>query len=146
MRPTALSIAVLLGIAGLAAAEARAAPVVAASVTIESERTVLVGGKRHHSRHGFHRGRGFHRDKGFARHHHGFHRGRAFHRDEGFARHHGFHRPSRVHRHPDLFVAKRIGKGQFVIIRPAYGRTFRHHRLLSRPLIKNGSFARRPYW
>jgi hypothetical protein len=146
MRPTALSIAVLLGIAGLAAAEARAAPVVAASITIESERTVLVGGKRHHSRHGFHRGRGFHRDKGFARHHHGFHR-KAIHRDRGFARrHHGFDRFSRGSHHSNAFVAKRIGKGQFVIIRPAYGRTFRHHRLLSRPLIKNGSFARRPYW
>jgi hypothetical protein len=145
MRRSALSIAVLLGIASLAAGDARAAPTVAARVTIESAHTVLVGGKRHRH-HGFHRDRGFHRDKSFARHHHGFHRGRAFHRDKGFARHHGFHHPSRVHRHPDLFVAKRIGKGQFVLIRPTYGRTLRQFRLLSPPLIKHGRFARHPYW
>ena len=48
MRPAALSIAVLLGIAAwAAAAEARAMPTLGATITIEGERTVLVGGKRH---------------------------------------------------------------------------------------------------
>jgi hypothetical protein len=139
MRRSALSIAVLLGIASLAAGDARAAPTVAARVTIESAHTVLVGGKRHRH-HGFHRDRGFHRDKSFARHHHGFHRGRAIHK--GFAHRHGF---SRGHHHSNAFVAKRIGKGQFVLIRPTYELILRHPRL-TRPLIRNGSFVRHPYW
>jgi hypothetical protein len=143
MRRSALSIAVLLGIASLAAGDARAAPTVAARVTIESAHTVLVGGKRHRH-HGFHRDRGFHRDKSFARHHHGFHRGRAIHKS--FAHRHGFGRFSRGHHHSNAFVAKRIGKGQFVLIRPTYGRTLRQFRLLSPPLIKHGRFARHPYW
>jgi hypothetical protein len=129
MRSVGLSIAVLLGIASFAAVEARAAPVVAAAVTIESERTVLVGGKRHHHRHGFHRGshshKSFKRHQSFAKHHHGFH-----HR--GFPRQRGF-------------VARSIGKGQFVLIRPTYGRTLRQYRLLSPPLIRHGRFVRAPY-
>jgi hypothetical protein len=129
MRPVALSIAVLLGVASFAAVEARAAPVVAAGVTIESKRTVLVGGKRHHHRHGFHRGSrshmSFKRHQSFARHHHGYH-------------HRGFPRQR-------VFVAKPIGKGQFVLIRPTYGRTLRQYRLLSPPRIKKGSYTSRAY-
>jgi hypothetical protein len=129
MRPVALSTAVLLGIASFAAAEARAAPVVAAGITIESSRTVLVGGKRHQSRHGFHHGsrsnKSFKRHQSFAKHHHGYH-------------HRGFPRQR-------VFVAKSIGKGQFLLIRPTYGRTLRQYRLLSAPLIKNGRFVRAPY-
>jgi hypothetical protein len=129
MRPVALSIAVLLGVASFGAAEARAAPVVAAGITIESSRTVLVGGKRHHHRHGFHRGshghKSFKRHQSFAKHHHGFH-------------HRGFPRQR-------VFVAKSIGKGQFVLIRPTYSRTLRQYRLLSPPLIKHGRFVRAPY-
>jgi hypothetical protein len=140
MRPVALSIAVLLGIAGLAAAEARAAPVVAAGITIESKRTVLVGGKRHHHRHGFHRGS--HRHKSFKRHQSFAHKG--FKRHQGFAKHHhGDHH--RGFSRQRVFVAKSIGKGQFVLIRPTYGRTLRQYRLLSPPLIKNGRFVRAPY-
>jgi hypothetical protein len=153
MRRTALSIAALLGIATLGGAiEARAMPTVAATVTIENDSKILVTGKRHrhhgfHSGRGFHRhsGRGFHRDLAFARHHHGFGRGRAFHKS--FAHRHAFARFSRGHRHANAFIAKRIGKSQFVIIRPAYGRSFGYRFLPARPLIKNGSFARRShYW
>jgi hypothetical protein len=129
MRPVALSIAILLGIASFAAAEARAAPVVAAGITIESSRTVLVGGKRHHHRHGFHHGarshKSFKRHQSFAKHHHGYH-------------HRGFPRQR-------AFVAKSIGKGQFVLIRPTYGRTLRQYRLLSPPLMKHGRLVRAPY-
>ena len=129
MRPAGLSIALLLGIASFAAADAGAAPVVAAGVTIESERTVLIGGKRHHSRHGFHRSarshKSFKRHQSFAKHHHGHHA-------RGF--------PGQR-----VFVAKSIGKGQFVLIRPTYSRTLRQYRLLSPPLIKHGRFVRAPY-
>jgi hypothetical protein len=151
MRRTALSIAALLGIATLGGVtEASAMPTVAATVTIENDSKIQVTGKRHrhhgfHSGRGFHRhsGRGFHRDLAFPRHHHGFGRGRAFHK--GFAHRHGFARFSRGHRHADAFVVKRIGKSQFVLIRPTRALIFRQPRL-GRPLIKNGSFARRPYW
>jgi hypothetical protein len=140
MRPVALSIAVLLGVASFAAAEARAAPVVAAGVTIESSRTVLVGGKRHHSRHGFHRGS--HSHKSFKRHQSFAHK--SFKRHQSFAKHrHGYdHRGFPRQR---VFVAKSIGKGQFVLIRPTYGRTLRQYRLLSPPLIRHGRFVRAPY-
>jgi hypothetical protein len=123
MRPAALSIAVLLGIATLGGAtEARASPTLSATITIESERTVLVGGKRHH--HDFHRGFAPHRHKGLARHHKRWHDGR-------------HHRPA--------FVAKRIHKAPVVIIQPAHGRSFGYRYLPARPLIKNGRFARGPH-
>jgi hypothetical protein len=150
MRRTALSIAALLGIATLGGVtEARAMPTVAATVTIENDSRILVSGKRH-GHHGFHGSRGFHRHSGrgfhggtaFARHHHGFGRGRAFH--QGFAHRHGFARFSRGHRHANGFVARRIGKSQFVLIRPTHVLIFRQPRL-ARPLIKNGSFARRSF-
>jgi hypothetical protein len=137
MRPVALSIAVLLGVASFAAAEARAAPVVAAGVTIESSRTVLVGGKRHHSRHGFHHGSRSH--KSFKRHQSFAHKG--FKRHQSFAKHHhGYHH--RGFPRQRGFVAKPFGKGQFVLIRPGYGRSLRQYRLLSPPLIKKGRFVR----
>jgi hypothetical protein len=140
MRSVGLSIAVLLGIASFAAVEARAAPVVAAAVTIESERTVLVGGKRHHSRHGFHRGS--HSHKSFKRHQGFAHK--SFKRHQSFAKHHhGFHH--RGFPRQRGFVARSIGKGQFVLIRPTYGRTLRQYRLLSPPLIRHGRFVRAPY-
>jgi hypothetical protein len=121
MRPAALSIAVLLGIATLGGAtDARATPTVSATMVIESERTVLVGGKRHHR--DFHRGS--HRHKGFARHHKRWHDGR-------------HHRPA--------FVAKRVHRAPVVIVRPAWGRSFGYQHLPPRPLIRNGSFARGPY-
>ena len=131
MRPAALSIAVLLGIATLAgAADARATPTLSATLVIESERTVLVGGKRHHG-HGFHRGPAPHRHKGLARHHKRWHDGR--------------------HQRP-AFVGKRVHKGPVVIVRPAHGRSFGYRQgpapsfgyryLPARPLIKNGRFAR----
>jgi hypothetical protein len=140
MRPVALSTAVLLGIASFAAAEARAAPVVAAGITIESSRTVLVGGKRHQSRHGFHHGS--RSNKSFKRHQSFAHKG--FKRHQSFAKHHhGYHH--RGFPRQRVFVAKSIGKGQFLLIRPTYGRTLRQYRLLSAPLIKNGRFVRAPY-
>jgi hypothetical protein len=120
MRPAALSIAVLLGIATLGGAtEARATSTLSATIVIESERTVLVGGKRHHR--DFHRGS--QRHKGFARHHKRWHDGR-------------HHRPA--------FVAKRFHKAPVVIIQPGYGRSFGYRYLPARPLIKNGRFARGP--
>jgi hypothetical protein len=139
MRPAALSIAVLLGIAALGA-DARAASIVTTSVTIAAERSVLVGGKRHHRHGGFHRGgtfhgdkgfgrdwirhgnKGFdrgwirHGDKGFARHHHGFGRGRTFHK--GLARHH--HRFERVRpwpRHVDTVIVQRAGSDTVLVQR-----------------------------
>jgi hypothetical protein len=140
MGPVALSVAVVLGAASFAAGEAGAAPVVAAGVTIESSRTVLVGGKRHHHRHGFHRG--LHSHKSFKRHQSFAHKG--FKRHQSFAKHHhGFHH--RGFARQRVFVAKPIGKGQFVLIRPTYGRTLRQYRLLSPPLIKHGRFVRGPY-
>jgi hypothetical protein len=120
MRPAALSIAVLLGIATLSgAAQAHATPALSATVVIESARTVQVGGKRHHQ--SFHRGPAPHRHKGLARHHKRWHDGR-------------HHRPA--------FVAKRIHKAPVVIVRPAPVRSFGHRHLPARPLIRNGSFAR----
>jgi hypothetical protein len=120
MRRTALSIAVLLGIATLGGAgEARATPTLSATITIEGERTVLVGGKRHHR--DFYRGS--HRHKGFARHHQRWYDGR-------------HHRPA--------FVAKRVHRAPVVIVKPAYGRSFGYRHLPARPLIKHG-FARGPY-
>ena len=67
----------------------------------------------------------FKRHQSIAKHHHGHH-GRGFSRQR-------------------VFVAKHIGKGQFVLIRPTYGRTLRQYRLLSPPLVKKGSFARGAY-
>jgi hypothetical protein len=124
MRPVALSIAVLLGIATLSGAtDARATQTLSATVVMESERTVLVGGKRHHG-HGFHRGPATYWHKGLARHHKRWHDGR-------------HHRPA--------FVAKRIHKGPVVIVKPAWGRSFGYRYLPARPLIRKRSFARVPY-
>jgi hypothetical protein len=124
MRPVALSIAVLLGIAALGSVgRAHAAPTVSATVMIESERTMLIGGKRHHGHHGLHRGSS-HKHKGFARHHKRWHDG-------------GHHRPA--------FVGKRIHRAPVVIVKPFYGRSFGYRYLPARPLIRNGSFARRSY-
>jgi hypothetical protein len=124
MRPAALSMAVLLGIATLGGAtQAHATPTLSATIVIESERTVLVGGKRHHG-HGFHRGPAPYRHKGLARHH------KRWHDD-------AHHRPA--------FVAKRVHKAPVVIVKPAYGRSFGYRHLPARPLIRNGSFARGPY-
>jgi hypothetical protein len=117
-------------------------PIVAASVTIENDSKIQVTGK-HHGHHGFHRGRGFHRGQPFARHHHGFGRSRAFHK--GFAQRHDFARFGRGHRHANVFIARPIGKSQFVLIRPTRALIFRQPRW-PRPLIKNGSFARRSYY
>ena len=121
MRAAALSIAVLLGIASLGAAEARATPTVSASIVIESGQTVQIGGKRHHHR---------------------FHRGPAPKRHEGLARHYKRHDPGRHHR--PAFVAKRV-QGPVVIVKPAHGRLFAHRHLPARPLIRNRSFARSPH-
>ena len=124
MRTAVLSIAVLLGIAALGGAtDTRAMPTLGATIVIESESTVLVGGKRHHG-HGFHRGRGFHRHKGWARHHKRWHDGR-------------HHRPA--------FVAKRIHRAPVVIVTPAWGRSFGYRYVPARTFIRNGSFARRSY-
>jgi hypothetical protein len=123
MRPVALSIAVLLGIATLgSAAQAHATPTLSATIVIESARTVLVGGKHHH--HGFQRGPAPYRHKGLARSHKRWHVGR-------------HHRPA--------FVAKRVHKAPVVIVKPAHRRSFGHRHLPARPLIRNGSFARGPY-
>jgi hypothetical protein len=123
MRPAALSIAVLLGIATLGGvARAHATPTLSATVVIESERTVLVGGKHH--RHGFHHGLARHWHKGLAQHHKRWHDGR-------------HHRPA--------FVGKRIHKGPVVIVKPAWGRSFGYRYLPAQPLIRNGRFARGPY-
>jgi hypothetical protein len=124
MRTAVLSIAVLLGIATLGGAtDARAMPTLGAAIVIESERTVLVGGKRHHG-HRFDRGRGFHRHKGLARHHKRWHDGR-------------HHRPA--------FVAKRIHRAPVVIVTPTWGRSFGYRYVPARTRIRNGSFARRSY-
>ena len=148
MRRRVLSMAVLLGLASLAdSAEVRATPTLSASITIEQSNLVQVTGKRAYGHQSFHRGKSIHHGKSFARHHHGFHGRPKFHRDKGFARNHeGYHRPTRGYHHPNVFVAKRIGRSHFVIVRPAYGQAFRRHYVAPRPLIKNGSFARRPYW
>ena len=160
----AFSMAILLGIATCAgAAEVRAMPRLGATITIQDDRAIQVTGKRGWGHRGFDRGHGFHRGhgvhRGFARDHHGFapdHHGfgrrhhdfgrhKSFKRHHGFARHHDGYRYRGYSRH-DVFVARRIGKGQFVIIRPAYGPWFQRRYVAPRPLIKNGSFARRPYW
>ena len=147
----AFSMAVLLGIATCAgAAEVGAMPRLGATITIQDDRRIEVTGKRMFGHRSFHRGHDFHRGhsfhRGFARHRDGFARHKSFKRHHGFARHHGFHRPSRGFHHPDLFFARRIGKGEFVIIRPAHGPWLQRHYVAPRPLIRNGSFARRPYW
>jgi hypothetical protein len=139
MRPAALATAVLLGIATLGPADARATPIVSATIAIESERTVLVGGKRHHGRHDFFRGHAPRHGKGlvrhYKRHHHVFrHHGGRHH---VFRHHGGHHRPG--------FVVKRFHKGPVVIVKPAWGRSFGYRHLPPRPLIKNGRFARGTY-
>ena len=129
MRPVALSIAVLLGIATLGGATAaRATPTLSATIVIESARPVQVGGKRH--RHGFHRG-------------HSFHRGPILHRHKGLAGHHTRYHDGRHHR--PAFVAKRVHRAPVVIVKPAYGRSFGYRHLPPQPLIRNGGFARGPY-
>lgn len=167
MRRRVLSMAVLLGLASLAAsAEVRAMPTLSASITIGQSNVVQVTGKRVFGHQKFHRGMAMHRNKGFARHqhgfhgrpkfhrdkdfarqHHGFHGRPKFHRDKSFARHHqGYHRPGRGFHHPDVFVAKRIGRSHVVIVTPSHGWLSYRAYVAPRPLIKNGSFARRPYW
>ena len=123
MRTAALSIAVLLGIASLSgAARAQTAPTVSATVVIESGRTVLVGGKRHHGHQGFHRGSSY-KHKGFARHHKRWYGGR-------------HHRPA--------FVARRVHRAPVVIVAPAWGRSYSYRYLPARPL-RHDSFARRSH-
>ena len=124
MRPAALATAVLLGIATFGATEARATPTLSATIAIESERTVLVGGKRHHGHHGFFRGYGPKHHKGFAKHHKRLHPGR-------------YHSP--------VYVVKRFHKSPVVIVKPAWRRSFGYRQLPPRPLIKNGRFARSTY-
>jgi hypothetical protein len=135
MRPAALSIAVLLGIAALGGAnEARATSTLSATIVIESERTVLVGGKGGWSKHGWSKGGswskggwskgGVHRHKDLARHHKRWHDGR-------------HHRPA--------FVGKRVYRAPVVVIEPPHRRSFGYRHLPPRPLIRNGSFARGPY-
>jgi hypothetical protein len=162
MRTTALSIAVLLGIATLGVqghAQAQAMPAVTATVTIESG-TVQIAGKRGWSKHGWsnrgwsNRGwsnRGWSNrgwsDRGWSNR--GLHRGKFHHRHKGLARHHKrFDHPGRHHR--PAFVVKRIHKGPVVIVTPAwgrsFGRSFRHRHLPARPLIKNGSFRGHHHW
>jgi hypothetical protein len=122
MRTAALSIAFLLGIATLGgAAQAQTTPTVSATVVFESGPTVLIGGKRHYGHHGFHRGSSY-KHKGFARHHKRWHGGR-------------HHRPA--------FVARPIPRAPVVVVAPAWGRSFGYRYLPARPLIRNGSFARR---
>ena len=124
MRTAALSIAVLLGIASLGGADARAAPTVSAAIVVTSEQATLVGGKRQHH-HGFHRGKGSHRHKGLARHHKRWHDG-------------WYQRPA--------FVGKRIHRAPvIVVVKPVYGRSFGYRYLPARPPIRNGSFTRRSY-
>jgi hypothetical protein len=121
MRPAALSIAVLLGIATSGgAAQAHPTPTVSATVVIENARTVQVGGKHHHR---FHRGPIPHR-KALVRHHMRWHDG-------------WHHRP--------VFVGKRIHRAPVVIVKPAPARSFGYRHMPPRPLIKHGSFARGPY-
>jgi hypothetical protein len=124
MRPAALATAVLLGIATFGATEARATPTLSATIAIESERTVLVGGKRHHGHHGFFRGHAPRHGKGLVR---------------GYKR----HQPGR--HHSRVFVVKRFHKGPVVIVKPAWGRSFGYRHLPPRRLIKNGRFARSTY-
>jgi hypothetical protein len=142
MRPAALSMAVLLGIATLGAADARATPTLSATILIESARTVHVGDKRHH---GFHHGRVSHWHRGLAGHHKRWQVGPSSHRHKAFARHHSRWHDGRHHR--PAFVGKRFHRAPMVIIRPAPGRWFGHRHLPRRPLIRNGSFARGPsHW
>jgi hypothetical protein len=140
MRPAVLTMAVLLGIATLGgAAQAQATPTVSATVVIESGRTVLVGGKRHHH-HAFQRGHARHWHKGFTNHHKGWRA--APHKRKVLTRHHK--RWHHGHHHRPVWV-KRFHKAPVVIVRPAPGRWFGHRHLPARPLIRNGSFARGPF-
>jgi hypothetical protein len=139
MRPAALSIAVLLGIATLGgAAQAQATPAVSATIVIESGRTVLVGGKRHD---GFHRG-GFHRGpshwhKGFTDHRKHWRAGRPWHGHKALARQHKRWQDGRY---------DRFHRAPVVIVKPAHG-WYGHRHLPRRPLIRHGSFARGPsHW
>lgn len=151
----ALTMMILLGIGTCAgAAEIRAMPRLGATITVQDERMVQIGGKRAHGHRSFNRGHGFHRGPRihttFTRHksfmrHQSFTRHQGFARHRSFARHQGGHR-YRAHPRHDAFIARRIGKGQFVIVRPVFWPSFRSWRLPPRPLITNGRFARSRYW
>jgi hypothetical protein len=167
MRPAALSIAVLLGIAALGA-EPRAASMTVSTVTIGAESTVLVGGKRHHRHDGFHRGKTFRGDRGFGRDwmlhgNKGFDRHWMLHGDKGFARHrHGFDRARAIHhglprqhyrfervapwpRPADTVLVQRVSRTQFVLVAPTVGRSVRHFYVAPWPAMANGRFVRRSY-
>jgi hypothetical protein len=137
MRPAALTMAVLLGIATLGAADARATPALSATIVIDSARAVHVGGKRHY---GFHRGPKAHWHKGLAGHHKRWQVRPAKHRHKALARHH-----SRWHGHRPAFVGKRFHRAPVVIVKPAPRRWLGPRHLPPRPLIRNGSFARGHY-
>ena len=139
MQRTALSIAVLLGIASFAATEARATPAVSATIVIESGRTVLVGGKRHH---GFHRGPSHW--KGFTNHRKHWRSGPPWHGHKALARQHERWQDGRHHR---PVWGKRFHRPPVVIVKPAHGPWYGHRHLPRRPLIRNGGFARGPsHW
>ncbi len=117
MRRAVLSIAVLLGIATLAVtAEAQATPSVSATITIESDRVQVAGGRGGH--HDYHRGPGPYRHQGWARH--GWH-----------------HRP----RHHQGWAPRRFHGRPVVIIQPAP--RFHHHSWA--PPAPHG-FAPRHHW
>jgi len=95
MRRAVLSIAVLLGIATLAVtAKAQATPAVSATITIESGRVQVAGGRGGHHR---------------------YHRGPAAHGHQGRARHGWHHRP----RHHEGWGPRRFSGRPVVIIKPA---------------------------
>lgn len=134
MRPAALSIAVLLGIATLGGiSEARAGSALSATITIESGQKVLVGGKGGWSNGGWSKG-GW--SKG------GWSKGGS-HRPKSFAKHHKRWHPGRHHR--PAFVAKRVYRAPVVIVKPAWKRSYGYRHLPPRPVIKNGRFARSPH-
>jgi hypothetical protein len=140
MRPAALSLAVLLGIATLGAADARATPALSATIVIDSERTVHVGGKpQHHFRHG----PTAHWHKGLAGHHKRWQAGPSWHRHKALARHHSRWHDGRHHR---PVWTNRFHQAPVVIVKPARGHWFGHRYLPPRPLIRHGSFARGPYY
>ena len=140
MRPAALSMAVLLGIATLGgAAQVQASPTVSATVVIESGRTVQIGGKRHH---GFHRDAPSHWHKGFTNHRKHWRVARPWYRHKVLKRHHKRWEYGRHHR---PVWAKRFHKAPGVIVRPAHGRWFGHRHRPARPLIRNGRFSRGPF-
>jgi hypothetical protein len=137
MRPAALTMAVLLGIATLGgAAQAQATPAVSATIVIETG-AVHVGGKRHHR---FHRGPTSHWHKGLANHHKRWQVRSTKHRHKAFVRHQSRWQGGRHHR--PAFVGKRFHGAPVVIVKPAPRRWLGHRHLPPRPLIRNGSFAR----